>query len=123
MDNYGRGIIWWRNNKEYYSYYGDAFGATHNTGKVYWRQMQIICWKTKKETIQSALKELEYVSKRCNITSIDQLLSATKENPLDWNALESFTEPSSLQNDLSFAEQRKAIKIFTEAINDYANVY
>ena len=79
--------------------------------------------KQKKETIQSALKELEDASERCNIPSIDQLLSATKENPLDWNALESFTEPSSLQNDLSFAEQRQSTKICTEAIDDYANVF
>ena len=85
--------------------------------------MKRICWKTKKETIQSALKELEDASERCNIPSIDQFLSATKENSLEWNAHESFTEPSSLQNDLSFTEQRQAIKMCTEAIDDYANVF
>ena len=79
--------------------------------------------KLKKETIQSALKELEDASERCNIPSINQFLSATKETPLDWNALESFTEPSSLQNGLSFTEQRQAIKICTEAIDDYANIF
>ena len=84
--------------------------------------MQRICWK-KKETIQSALKELEDASERCNIPSIDQLLSATKENPLDWNAHESFTELSSLKNYLSFTEQRQAIKMCTEAIDDYANIF
>ena len=85
--------------------------------------MQRICLKQKKETIQSALKELEDASERCNIPSIDQLLSATKEKTLDWNSLESFTEPSSLQNDLSFSKKRQAIKICNEAIDDYAHVF
>ena len=39
------------------------------------------------ENIQSASKELEEASERCNIPSIDQFLSATKENPLEWNNL------------------------------------
>jgi hypothetical protein len=79
--------------------------------------------KLKKEAITSACKELNNASQRCNIPTINDLINATKENPLDWDGFESFQEASAAQNDESFREQKNAIKICTEVMNEYANIF
>ena len=39
------------------------------------------------------LTERNQSTKRCNIPSKEQLLSATKENPIDWNAYDAMQIP------------------------------
>ena len=78
--------------------------------------------KMKKDAIQSALKELDGAVTRCRIPTSEQILGATKEDPLTWDALESFNEPSTVQCDKSFQEQKLAIKSCIEAIDEYADI-
>eukprot|EP00957_Ditylum_brightwellii_P097302 7410875-Ditylum_brightwellii.AAC.1 len=59
----------------------------------------------------SALKELNDVMHQCSIPSLDELLDATKENLLQWDGYMPFNEPSTAQNEESFQEQQRAIKL------------
>ena len=79
--------------------------------------------KLKEDCISSAYKELNESIVRCNIPSKDQLLLATKENPLQWNSFESFWERSEIQSEESFQEQKRVIKFCTDPINDYCNIF
>ena len=77
----------------------------------------------KKEIITSALTELDEAKERCNIPSMNGSLSATKETPLNWNAYESIQNPSPVQNDNSFKEQKFAIKVCIDAIDNYNDMF
>ena len=46
-----------------------------------------------------------------------------KDNPLGWDSLESFQEASAAQNEESFQEQKRAIKLCIGVMNDYANIF
>ena len=61
----------------------------------------------RKEVITSSLTELNESIERCNIPSMNDLLEATKEQPIQWNAYESLQEKSSVQSEESFEEQKK----------------
>ena len=75
-----------------------------------------------KETIlQLALKELDESKERCNIPSFDALMKSTKNSPLEWCAYESFRK-GSIQPIQSYIEQKVAIKLCTDTINEYANI-
>eukprot|EP00957_Ditylum_brightwellii_P201974 15328020-Ditylum_brightwellii.AAC.1 len=70
-----------------------------------------------------SLKELNDVMHQYNIPSLDELLDATKENPLQWNGYMLFNEPSTAQNEESFQEQQCAIKLCTKTVNKYSNIF
>ena len=62
----------------------------------------------KKKLIKSAFSELKQDSiQNCSIPSEEEIFDAPKENPLNWNALQSFSQ-SDNQPDDSFVEQRFA---------------
>ena len=77
----------------------------------------------KEEIITSALTELNQSRERCNLPTKEELLSATKENPIDWNAYNSMKNPSPIQSEESFNEQKIAVKVCTEAIDKYNNIF
>ena len=64
--------------------------------------------KWRKNDIQSALKELDGAVTRCRIPTSEQILGATKEEPLSWDALESFNKPSIVQCNKLFWEKNLA---------------
>ena len=68
------------------------------------------------------MKELDEAVTRCGISTSEQILAATKEEPLALDALESFNEPSTIQCEQLFQEQKNAIKSFLEAIDKYADI-
>ena len=75
----------------------------------------------KKKLIKSALSELgEESIQRCHIPSDEELFSTSKEDPLDWDALNMFQQ-SDNQPDSSFNEQRFAIEKCTQTIDEYNN--
>lgn len=75
----------------------------------------------KKEILGSALRELNDSRDLCNIPSEEELLEATKQDPLDWNASETLQQ-SANQSNSSFDEQKQAITYCTNAIDDYSNI-
>ena len=77
--------------------------------------------KIKEEVISSAFKELGGSLVSCNVPSKEAFLNASKENPLQWDALDSLQQSDS-QPDQSFQEQSFAIKKCTKTINEYANI-
>ena len=77
--------------------------------------------KIKKEAITSSLTELNESIERCNIPSMNDLLEATKEQPIQWNAYESLQEKSLVQSEISFTEQKKVVKFCTDIIDEYSD--
>ena len=73
--------------------------------------------------MSSTYKELnEGTIMTCNTPPIEDMLTTTKENPLEWDGFESMKEPSKIQNNDSFQEHKFAIKICIDAIKYYSNV-
>ena len=73
----------------------------------------------KENVIKSALSELRDESiERCSIPSYESILSATKANRIDWDAIDCFSQNES-QPDSSFKEQSFAIQKCVQAINLY----
>ena len=58
----------------------------------------------KGELLYSALKNLSDAQIKCNIPTVDDFISCTKDNPLDWNAINNLQQ-SPNQPDTSFNEQ------------------
>ena len=79
--------------------------------------------KIKKEAITSALKELNEASHRCNISLLEDLMLATKEDPLDWDAYRSMQYSSQIQSETSFKEQKNAVKLCTDTIDKYSDIF
>ena len=77
--------------------------------------------KIKEEVVSSAFKELGGALERCNVPSKEDFLSASKEDPLPWDASNSLQKSHS-QPDQSFEEQSFAIKKCCDTINEYANI-
>ena len=69
--------------------------------------------------MQSALKELDKTVVGCRIPTLERIVGDTKQEPLLWDALELYNEPSTVQCDTSFQEQKLAIKSCLEAIDKY----
>ena len=67
--------------------------------------------------IEAALRELGPAIALCLIPNEDQLLSATKINPLTWNAVERY-EIFPNQSESSYNEQKLAIEICKNTIED-----
>ena len=76
----------------------------------------------KTEILKSALKELDEAKTRCNIPSLQSFLNAKKHHPLEWNALSSFRK-SFIQPIESYNEQKKAIELCINSIDEYANIH
>ena len=75
----------------------------------------------KTKLIKSAMSELKEDSvQSCNIPTEEHLFNASKENPVEWDAYNSFTQ-SENQPDDSFNEQRFAIQKCKETIDSYYN--
>ena len=71
-------------------------------------------------------KFIDAIRKELNSTTIDiptneSLLSATMSSPLDWDALDAFTQ-NNIQSDESYEEQKLAIKICFNQIDKYVNL-
>ena len=78
--------------------------------------------KIKTEILKSALKELDKAKTRCNILSLQLFLNAKKHQPLERNALSSFRK-SFIQLIESYNEQKKAIELCINSIDEYANIH
>ena len=61
--------------------------------------------KIKGEVLYSALKELNYAQIRCNIPTVDEFISCTKDNHLDWNTIDNLQQ-SPNQPDTYFNEEK-----------------
>ena len=68
------------------------------------------------------MKELDGSVTRCRIPTSEQIIGDTKEEPLSWDALESFNGPSTVQCNESFQKQKLAIKSCLEAIDEYSDI-
>ena len=77
----------------------------------------------KNDIITSALTELNEAIERCQIPSKEDLMDATKENPIFWNAYESMQQPSPIQSEESFREQKFAVEVCTETIDRYNDLF
>lgn len=89
------------------------FESQNNAIKNFWCD-------TTATIISSALAELHEVIENCKIPSKEELMSATKQNPLGWNAYEScFIAEHQSEN--SFQEQKSAILLNQTTINEYIN--
>ena len=75
----------------------------------------------KKDVIEAAIRELGEATTRCNVPSINELLNATKDNPLDWDPVSIFRQ-SPQQSDESYDEQLLAIKTCVKLIDSYLDV-
>ena len=75
----------------------------------------------KEEILKSALKELDEAKIRCDIPSLHSFLNAKKHCPLQWNCFDSFRK-SFAQPQQSFDEQKIAIKLCIDTINEYADI-
>lgn len=75
--------------------------------------------EARKKIIAAALLELgEETIKRCKIPSAEELMNATKDEPLDWDPVENFTL-SPCQPESSYEEQKFAIETIVKAIDKY----
>ena len=75
--------------------------------------------ETKSKIINAALKELgSDTIERCNIPSKEELMNATKQNPLPWDPVSNFSQ-SDGQPDSSFEEQKLAVELCKESISRY----
>jgi hypothetical protein len=78
---------------------------------------------TKSNIIDAALKELgDTTLQICNIPSKEELISAKRESPLDWDPVSNFHH-NRIQPETSYREQKIAIKFVTDAIKKYTEVY
>ena len=59
----------------------------------------------KVEVLSSALKDLNDAQIRCNIPTVDEFISCTKDNPLDWNTIDNLQQ-SPNQPDTYFNEEK-----------------
>ena len=76
----------------------------------------------KGELLYSALKNLSDAQIKCNIPTVDDFISCTKDNPLDWNAINNLQQ-SPNQPDTYFNAQNIAIQNCIEVIIAYSNLY
>ena len=76
----------------------------------------------KSNTIDAAMKELgEEAIINCHIPSKADLMNASKEFPIVWNAVTSYNQGST-QPISSYQEQKLAIELCTSAIDSYAKI-
>jgi hypothetical protein len=77
----------------------------------------------KSNTLLAAFKELgEELVVKYNIPEPSVIEVATKESPITWNPIDSF-QKSDNQSELSFQEQKLALKICKQAIDSYLNIF
>ena len=76
--------------------------------------------EVKTSIVKAALTELHNAKERCSIPSEEEINNASKENPIDWNALDNFCIGPE-QSNASFEEQKVAISSCICAINEYEN--
>ena len=89
------------------------FGNTEESIKEYCQDL--------KSTFYEAIKiELNDSIELCNIPSKEEIVTATKSQPLQWNAIENMNKHQS-QSDSSFEEQKLAIRICSDAIDKYCD--
>ena len=72
------------------------------------------------KVVTAALHELAPAIELCNIPPKEELLGATRENPLEWDLLASF-QKSDIQSNESFAEQKLAVDVCVDSIRNFAN--
>ena len=75
----------------------------------------------KNDIVQAAARELGEAYFRCNVPSHNELLNATKDEPLNWDPVSNFVK-SPQQSDASFEEQLFAIRVCVQSIDSYLNV-
>jgi hypothetical protein len=78
--------------------------------------------ETKNKVIDAAFKELGEAVNRCNIPTKHELISATKEDPLDWDAAALYSH-SPNQPRASINEQQFAIQQCKKVIDSYRNIW
>ena len=77
----------------------------------------------KSNLIEAIIEEIgEVTVEACHIPSKDELVTCSKNDPLQWNAHESFSRNDNQSND-SFVEQRFAIKMCLDTIERYCNLW
>ena len=68
--------------------------------------------------VQAAIPEIGDANDRFQVHSLDQLLNATINEPLDWDPVVNFRKTPT-QTDTSYKEQLFAIKVCVESIHSY----
>ena len=74
-----------------------------------------------RDVICAAIREIGDAYERCNVPSLDDLMTATKDSPLNWDAITNFSK-SPVQSMESYEEQLFAVKICIESIDKYGSV-
>ena len=72
-------------------------------------------------TLESVVRELGLEAAQ-NLPNVEEVMIATKENPVRWDPIESFKK-SSRQSEESYKEQKFAIQHTVDAIDRYKNLY
>jgi len=76
----------------------------------------------REQMIKACLKQIAYNVVICNVPSFEEIMNATLENPCEWNALECFSRYNG-QSDDSFQEQKYAIKIICNSIDEITDIW
>ena len=75
--------------------------------------------KIRSNVIDAALRDMgQHSIENCNIPTKEQLMNATKQDPISWDPVANFTRNESQVRE-SFEEQRSAVSFCTKAINKY----
>ena len=75
----------------------------------------------KEKIIKAAQNELQSCNDLFHVTSFEELMNATKENQLEWDAVSNFKR-SPHQSEESYAEQYVAVKHCVKVIDRYCSV-
>jgi len=90
------------------------FGSSSNEMKAY-------MYGLKKIFVNAIHMELRESDENCDLPTKADVLNASKCNPLQWDALKSFKKNIN-QSDESYAEQRLAIEVAVNAIENYCSI-
>lgn len=78
--------------------------------------------KIREDMVEATFRELGDAVNRCSIPPKEQVLSATLDNPVEWDPIESFHFDENSQSRNSFEEQLIAIKTCVSQIDSYINL-
>lgn len=77
-------------------------------------------WETRKSELLDVM--LSSLPENILVPPREDILSSTKESPLDWDPIEAITK-SAQQSDLSYKEQQASLKLAVRAVNNYSRQF
>lgn len=77
-------------------------------------------WETRKSQLLDVM--LSSLPENIQVPTREQIMSSTKERPLDWDPVEAITK-SEQQSDLSYKEQQASLKLAVRAVNNYSRQF